>query len=51
LKAISARQEQFKTWFETDKINNVYLKWQGVQGGTVSYSRVVVLVYSWRQSK
>jgi Protein of unknown function (DUF3810) len=51
LKAINLRQQEFKTWFETEKINNVYLKWQGVQGGTVSYSRVVVLVYSWRKNR
>lgn len=49
LKAINLRQEQFKTWFDTDSLNNLYLNWQGVQGGIVSYSRVVVLVYSWRQ--
>jgi hypothetical protein len=51
LKAINDRQGQFKTWFETEKINNVYLNWQGVQGGIVSYSRVVLLVYSWRKNK
>jgi hypothetical protein len=49
LKAINDRHEQFKTWFETEKINNAYLNWQGVQGGVVSYSRVVILVYSWRK--
>ena len=48
LKAVNARTEMFKTWFDTSSINNVYLNWQGVQGGIVSYSRVVVLVYSWR---
>ncbi len=48
LKAINLRQDQFKTWFDTDSLNNLYLNWQGVQGGIVSYSRVVVLVFSWR---
>jgi hypothetical protein len=50
LKAIAMRQQGFKTWFDTESLNNIYLKSQGVQGGTMSYSRVVVLVYSWRKS-
>ena len=48
LKAINARIEQFPTWFETDGLNNIFLKSQGVKEGTASYSRVVTLVYSWR---
>ena len=48
LKAINARIEQFPTWFDTDGLNNIFLKSQGVKEGTASYSRVVTLVYSWR---
>lgn len=48
LEAINKRIMEYPTWFETDKINNTFLKAQGVKEGTASYSRVVTLVHSWR---
>lgn len=48
LEAINKRIQEYPTWFETDKMNNAFLKAQGVKEGTASYSRVVTLVYSWR---
>ncbi len=48
LKAINARIQQFPTWFDTDGLNNIFLKTQGVKDGIASYSRVVTLVHSWR---
>jgi hypothetical protein len=50
MKAINDRHNAFKTWFDTEGVNNVFLNWQGVQGGTRSYSRVVTLVYSHRNN-
>jgi Protein of unknown function (DUF3810) len=50
LEAINKRIDEYPTWFETDKINNAFLKAQGVKEGTASYSRVVTLVYSWRNN-
>lgn len=48
LNAINARTQQFPTWFDTDWLNNIFLKSQGVKEGIASYNRVVTLVYSWR---
>ncbi len=48
LNAINARIQQFPTWFDTDGLNNIFLKTQGVKDGIASYSRVVTLVHSWR---
>jgi Protein of unknown function (DUF3810) len=48
LEAINKRIQEYPTWFETNKMNNAFLKAQGVKEGTASYSRVVTLVYSWR---
>lgn len=50
MKAINDRQNAFKTWFDTEGVNHVFLNWQGVQGGVRSYSRVVTLVYSYRNA-
>lgn len=51
LEAINKSIQKYPTWFETDKMNNAFLKAQGVKEGTASYSRVVTLVYSWRNRK
>ena len=51
LTAINNRINQYPDWFDTSSINDVYLKSQGVTEGVGSYSRMVVLVYSWRNSK
>ena len=48
LNVINARIQKFPTWFDTDGLNNIFLKTQGVKDGIASYSRVVTLVYSWR---
>ena len=48
LTAINNRINQYPDWFDTSSINDVYLKSQGVTEGVGSYSRMVVLVYSWR---
>jgi Protein of unknown function (DUF3810) len=49
LEAINQRLNQYPTWFSTDKLNDIFLKSQGVTEGLASYSRIVVLVYSWRK--
>jgi hypothetical protein len=49
LEAINQRLAQYPTWFSTDKLNDIFLKSQGVTEGVASYSRIVVLVYSWRK--
>jgi hypothetical protein len=49
LEAINQRLTQYPTWFSTDKLNDIFLKSQGVTEGVASYSRIVVLVYSWRK--
>lgn len=49
LDAINVRLLQYKTWFETQKINDTYLKSQGVKEGVQSYSRVVLMVANWRK--
>lgn len=49
LEAINQRSLKYPTWFSTDKINDIFLKSQGVKEGVESYSRIVVLVYSWRK--
>ena len=49
LEAINQRLLTYPTWFSTDKINDIFLKSQGVTEGVASYSRIVVLVYSWRK--
>lgn len=51
LDAINKRLADYPTWFSTDKINDIFLKSQGVTEGVASYSRIVVLVYSWRKTK
>lgn len=51
LEAINQRLLKYPTWFSTDKINDVFLKSQGVTEGVASYSRIVVLVYSWRKQQ
>ncbi len=48
LTAINNRINQYPDWFDTSSINDVFLKSQGVTEGVGSYSRMVVLVYSWR---
>lgn len=50
LEAINQRLLKYPTWFSTDKINHIFLKSQGVTEGVASYSRIVVLVYSWRKN-
>jgi hypothetical protein len=50
LEAINQRLLKYPTWFSTDKINDIFLKSQGVTEGVASYSRIVVLVYSWRKN-
>lgn len=50
LEAINQRLNQYPTWFSTDKLNDIFLKSQGVTEGVASYSRIVVLVYSWRKN-
>jgi hypothetical protein len=50
LDAINQRQKMYPSWLETDWMNDVFLRSQGVKEGVASYSRVVVLVYSWRIS-
>lgn len=50
LEAINQRLLRYPTWFSTDKINDIFLKSQGVTEGVASYSRIVVLVYSWRKN-
>jgi hypothetical protein len=50
LEAINQRLLMYPTWFSTDKINDIFLKSQGVTEGVASYSRIVVLVYSWRKN-
>jgi hypothetical protein len=49
LEAINKRQNSFKVWFNTEWLNDIFLRSQGVKEGTQSYSRVVTLVYSWRK--
>jgi hypothetical protein len=49
LEAINQRLLRYPTWFSTDKINDIFLKSQGVTEGVESYSRIVILVYSWRK--
>jgi hypothetical protein len=49
LEAINQRIAQYPTWFSTDKLNDIFLKSQGVKEGVESYARIVVLGYSWRQ--
>lgn len=49
LTAINNRINQYPDWFDTSSINDVFLKSQGVTEGVGSYSRMVVLVYSWRR--
>ena len=49
LEAINQRLLQYEVWFSTDWMNDIYLRSLGVKEGVVSYSRVVVLVYSWRR--
>ncbi len=48
LKAINDRINKYPDWFDTTGLNDFYLKSQGVTEGVESYSRIVVLVYSWR---
>ncbi len=50
LEAINQRLLKYPTWFSTDKINDIFLKSQGVTEGVASYSRIVILVYSWRKN-
>ena len=50
LDAINERQKKYPNWLETDWMNDIFLRSQGVKEGVGSYSRVVVLVYSWRKS-
>ena len=50
LDAINKRLTDYPTWFSTDKINDIFLKSQGVTEGVASYSKIVVLVYSWRKT-
>jgi hypothetical protein len=50
LEAINQRLLAYPTWFSTDKLNDIFLKSQGVTEGVESYSRIVVLVYSWRKN-
>ena len=49
LMAINNRINQYPDWFDTSAINDIYLKSQGVTAGVGSYSRIVVMVYSWRK--
>jgi hypothetical protein len=49
LEAINQRLQKYPVWFSTDKLNDIFLKSQGVPEGIESYSRIVVLVYSWRK--
>ena len=49
LDAINKRLTDYPTWFSTDKINDIFLKSQGVTEGVASYAKIVVLVYSWRK--
>ena len=49
LEAINQSLLRYPTWFSTDKINDIFLKSQGVTEGVASYSRIVILVYSWRK--
>jgi hypothetical protein len=51
LEAINQRLTKYPTWFSTDKLNDVFLKSQGVKEGVESYSRIVILVYSWRKKR
>jgi Protein of unknown function (DUF3810) len=51
LEAINQRLMQYPTWFSTDKMNDIFLKSQGVKEGVESYARIVVLGYSWRQKQ
>jgi Protein of unknown function (DUF3810) len=51
LDAINERQKKYPSWFETDWMNDIFLRSQGVKEGVASYSKVVVLVYSWRKKK
>jgi Protein of unknown function (DUF3810) len=51
LDAINERQKKYPNWLETDWMNDIFLRSQGVKEGIGSYSRVVVLVYSWRKGK
>jgi hypothetical protein len=48
LKAINDRINKYPSWFDTSALNDLYLKSQGVTEGVESYSRIVVLVHSWR---
>jgi Protein of unknown function (DUF3810) len=51
LDAINERQKKYPNWLETDWMNDIFLRSQGVKEGVASYSKVVVLVYSWRKKK
>ena len=51
LKAINDRIQSYQTWVDTEGVNNIFLKSQGIKDGTASYSRVVTWVYSWRLKK
>jgi Protein of unknown function (DUF3810) len=51
LDAINERQKKYPSWLETDWMNDIFLRSQGVKEGVASYSKVVVLVYSWRKKK
>lgn len=51
LEAIKRRQDQYPSWLDSSGLNDFYLKMQGVTEGVESYSKMVVLVYSWRKKK
>ena len=48
---INKRILAYPTWFSTDKINDVFLKSQGITEGVESYAKIVVLVYSQRKNR
>jgi Protein of unknown function (DUF3810) len=49
LDAIKRRQDAYPSWLDSTGLNDFYLKSQGVTEGVGSYSKMVVLVYSWRK--
>jgi Protein of unknown function (DUF3810) len=51
LEAINQSMMRYPMWFSTDKLNDFFLKSQGVTEGVLSYSRIVLLVYSWRKKE
>jgi len=51
LDLIRLYNQQYRSWLSglSSKVNNLYLKIQGVKEGVLSYSRVVVLVHAFRE--